>query len=138
MPDSHDTGSRRGPSGRDLGLISLGGMIGAAARYQAGVLWPTAAGGFPWTTATINLIGSALLGALLAALDRRPAWRPARPFLGTGVIGGFTTFSTFAVDNARLLQDGRLALAAAYVLGTLFLCAAATVAGDAAVRALAR
>jgi CrcB protein len=119
---------------RTLALISLGGVLGALARYGAGVEWPTGPGAFPWTTFAINITGSALLGALLAALDLRPDCAPLRPFLGTGIIGGFTTFSTYAVDNERLLRTGHVATAFADVGATLLVCAAATVLGDQLVR----
>ncbi|MGW0435241.1 fluoride efflux transporter CrcB [Micromonospora sp. NPDC003197] len=111
------------PAGRlDRGVlvaVAAGGALGSAARYGLAVLWPTA-GGFPWATLTTNLVGCALLGALMQAVARRvTAHRLLRPFLGTGVLGGFTTFSTYAVETRQLIASGRPGLALAYVLGTL-------------------
>ncbi|MBO1766722.1 MULTISPECIES: CrcB family protein [unclassified Allobranchiibius] len=121
------------PPGRELGtlaMISIGGVVGAVGRYRVGVQWPTSAVGFPWTTFFINVIGSTLLGALLGGIELRTAWARWRPLLGTGVIGGFTTFSTFAVDNQRLVRDGHTITALSYATATLAVCAAGTMAGD--------
>ena len=121
------------PPGREvktLAMISIGGVVGAVGRYRVGVHWPTSAVGFPWTTFVINVIGSTLLGALLGGIELRTAWARWRPLLGTGVLGGFTTFSTFAVDNQRLIRDGHTITALSYAAATLAVCAAGTVAGD--------
>ncbi|RLV08844.1 fluoride efflux transporter CrcB [Streptomyces griseocarneus] len=106
--------------------VSLGGGAGAAARYGAGLLWPTAAGAFPWTTFVINIVGCALIGVLLVVIaDLAAPHRLLRPFLGTGVLGGFTTFSTYAVDIRHLVGEGRTATALAYLAGTLVAALAA-------------
>ena len=87
------------------GAVAAGGVIGALARHGAGVALPTAAGAFPLTTFAVNVVGCALMGALVAALARTPGAHPLlRPFLGTGVLGGFTTFSAFAVETVELLS----------------------------------
>ncbi len=100
--------------------VSLGGGAGAAARYGAGLLWPTPAGAFPWTTLLINVVGCALIGVLLTVIAELAApHRLLRPFLGTGVLGGFTTFSTYTVDVQRLIEGGHVATALAYLAGTL-------------------
>ncbi|GAA3062456.1 CrcB protein [Streptomyces olivoverticillatus] len=100
--------------------VSVGGGAGAAARYGTGLLWPTAEGAFPWTTFLINAVGCALIGVLLVTIaERRSTHRLVRPFLGTGVLGGFTTFSTYAVDAQRLLENGRVGSALAYLAVTL-------------------
>ncbi len=100
--------------------VSLGGAVGAAARYGAGLLWPTAGGAFPWTTLTVNVLGCALIGVLLVTVTELASpHRLLRPFLGTGVLGGFTTFSTYAVDAVRLAEDGHAATALAYLAATL-------------------
>ncbi|MEH6378777.1 fluoride efflux transporter CrcB, partial [Streptomyces sp. KLMMK] len=109
---------------RDRGAVvcavSLGGGAGAAARYGAGLLWPAPPGAFPWTTLLINVVGCALIGVLLTVIAELAApHRLLRPFLGTGVLGGFTTFSTYTVDAQRLIEDGRVATALAYLAGTL-------------------
>jgi CrcB protein len=92
-----------------LALVSLGGVLGSLARYGLA----TAAPGLT-TTLAINVAGSFALGLLVA---RRPDGRWSRPFLGTGVLGGFTTFSTFAVQAV----DASLPAGSAYVAGTLAL-----------------
>ncbi|MEV1286739.1 fluoride efflux transporter CrcB [Micromonospora sp. NPDC049679] len=100
--------------------VAAGGAIGSAARYGLALAWPTPVAGFPWATLLTNVSGCVLLGALMQVIAARIApHRLVRPFLGTGVLGGFTTFSTYAVESRSLLAAGRPALAAAYVLGTL-------------------
>jgi CrcB protein len=103
-----------------LGSIALGGVIGAEARYGLALALPHRAGHWPWATLLTNLLGSLLIGALMAALAR--AARPhqlVRPFLGVGILGGFTTFSTYAVDLREQLGHGHPAAAAAYLLVSL-------------------
>lgn len=102
-----------------LPTIAAGGAIGAAARYGAGQAWPTDGGRLPVTTMVVNIVGCALIGALMVLLGelRRPH-RLVRPFVGTGVLGGFTTFSTYAVDLQRLLAGGHAWTATAYLVGT--------------------
>ncbi|OII60926.1 chromosome condensation protein CrcB [Streptomyces sp. CC53] len=108
--------------GRDwpvLGAVALGGGTGALARYGVSVAWPTAPGGFPWATLWTNVLGCAVIGVLLVLLDAavRPR-RLVRPFFGTGVLGGFTTFSTFAVDVRTLVGEGAPLRAAVYLVAT--------------------
>ena len=77
---------------------------------------PHPAGAWPWSTLLVNLTGCLVLGLLLAAVFARHPQHPwLRPFLGTGVLGGYTTFSTFSVDAVRLADAGRWAPAAGYV-----------------------
>jgi CrcB protein len=112
---------------RTLAAIAGGGVIGSVCRYEVGLWWPTDAQSFPWTTLAINLVGSALLSVLIVLVT--DVWTGRlllRPLLGTGVIGGFTTYSTFSVDTERLLSGGRTGLALAYVLSTLAVCGAAS------------
>jgi CrcB protein len=120
--------------------VSLGGVIGATARYGAGLLWPTSDGAFPWTTFTINVVGCAVMGVLMVLITDLPAvHRLARPFFGTGVLGGFTTFSTYAVDIRRLVGTGHPGTGLAYLAATLCAALAAVWLGTAAARrALAR
>jgi CrcB protein len=102
-----------------LGAIALGGAIGALARYGVGEAMPHRAGAFPWSTFLINVCGCLLIGVLLVVITEARTVHPlSRPFLGTGVLGGFTTFSTFAVDTERLLGDHPLT-AVAYFFGTV-------------------
>jgi CrcB protein len=101
-----------------LAVIAAGGGSGSVARYLLGRLWPDAGHQLPWTTLTINLTGSLLLGMLVVAVTE--VWRPhrlVRPLLGTGVLGGYTTFSTFAVQARALPAPELLAYLALSVLG---------------------
>ncbi|UED85935.1 fluoride efflux transporter FluC [Streptomyces profundus] len=89
------------------GAVAAGGALGALARFGAGRLWPTAPGAFPWTTLAVNAVGCLLIGCLLVAATELWSARPLlRPFAGTGLLGGFTTFSTYAVDARGLFADG--------------------------------
>lgn len=116
-----------------LAAIALGGVVGALARYGLGRGFPTATGAFPSTTLVINVVGSLLLGLLVGVTARRAGTpRLVRPALGTGVLGGFTTFSTFAVEADRLLSTGHAATAAGYLAATLVAGAAAAAVGLAA------
>ncbi|WP_079277708.1 fluoride efflux transporter CrcB [Streptomyces sp. CB03234] len=102
-----------------VAVVALGGAMGASARYGASLMWPTAEGGFPWTTLCVNAAGCALIGVLMVLIsDVRPAHRLVRPFLGTGVLGGFTTFSTYAVDVQQLVEGGRARVALVYLVLT--------------------
>ena len=105
---------------RVLGVVALGGMLGAPARYGLARALPVRPGEVPWATLWTNLAGSFLLGLVLAVLAARlPAHRYARRFLAGGVLGAFTTMSTFQVEAALLLRDGHAALAAAYVAASV-------------------
>ncbi|MEV5439389.1 fluoride efflux transporter CrcB [Streptomyces sp. NPDC052682] len=102
-----------------VAVIALGGAAGAAARYAALLAWPTAATGFPWTTFWINVAGCAVIGVFMVVITEvRPVHRLVRPFFGTGVLGGFTTFSTYAVDIQQLVDHGRTGTALAYLAAT--------------------
>lgn len=106
-----------------LVLIAVGGGLGALARYGLATLLPTAPGRFPWATFGTNVAGCFLIGVLMVLITEVwPAHRLVRPFLGVGVLGGFTTFSTYAVETRGLLQPDTVGLAFAYLAGTL-LCA---------------
>ncbi len=90
------------------------------------MLWPTAPGAFPWTTLTVNVAGCALIGVLMVVItDVWTAHPLVRPFLGTGVLGGFTTFSTYAVDIQHLLDAGQVRTGLAYLALTLLAALAA-------------
>lgn len=103
-----------------LAAISVGGMLGASARYGVARWIPTAAHGFPWATFWTNLFGSFLLGFLLVLLlERFPAGTLLRPFLATGILGAFTTMSTYAVETSLLIKDGNARTGIIYGLGSV-------------------
>ena len=103
-----------------LAVIAAGGAIGACGRYGAGLLWPTHSGSFPWTTLLVNVVGCAVIGAFMVVItEARTPHRLVRPFFGTGVLGGFTTFSTYATDVQRLTDGGQPRTALAYLALTL-------------------
>ncbi|MEE1773500.1 fluoride efflux transporter CrcB [Streptomyces sp. JV185] len=114
------------PQGSVVAVIALGGAIGASARYGATLIWPTAPGGFPWTTLIVNVVGCAVIGVFMVVISEVwSAHRLVRPFFGTGVLGGFTTFSTYAVDIQRLVDVGRVRAGLGYLGLTLFAALAA-------------
>ncbi|MGW0702157.1 fluoride efflux transporter CrcB [Streptomyces sp. NPDC002867] len=104
-----------------LAAISAGGAVGASARYGATRLWPTAEGAFPWAVFWVNVLGCALIGVLMVLVSEggRSAHPLVRPFLGVGVLGGFTTFSTYALDFTELLEREEAGTALAYAGGTV-------------------
>jgi CrcB protein len=120
-------------------LAALGGALGASARWAVAGALPSSPGVWPWATLLVNLTGCLLIGVLLAVLLARfPASPWLRPFLATGVLGGYTTYSTFAVDTVELVDAGRPVLAAGYVLASVLGGVLAVVAGLLAGRAAAR
>lgn len=115
-----------------VGAVAVGGMLGATARYAIGQGWPTPAGGFPWSTFVINLTGCFALGVLMSYVTDREGLHPlTRPFLGTGIIGGYTTFSTYAVETNDLLLTRHPALGLGYLALSVLLGLAAVLAGRA-------
>ncbi len=114
--------------------VAFGGAIGATLRWLAGLLALRVMGpGFPWATLTVNVLGSLAMGVLIVVLADRGGQRAA-PFLMTGILGGFTTFSAFTLDTVALMERGQSALAAAYVGGSVFIGLAALVLGMALTR----
>ncbi|MEU3738042.1 fluoride efflux transporter CrcB [Streptomyces sp. NPDC032198] len=110
-----------------VAVVAVGGAIGASARYGASLIWPTVPGAFPTTTLLVNVIGCAVMGAFMVILtEARTPHRLLRPFFGTGVLGGFTTFSTYALDIERLVDAGHARTGLAY-LGLTLLAALAAV-----------
>ncbi|WP_307802225.1 fluoride efflux transporter FluC [Cellulomonas dongxiuzhuiae] len=107
-------------------LVAAGGTLGVLVR--ALLTQPVAPGGWPWRTFAINVLGSFVLGALLALLQRGPdvgRRRAVRLGVGTGVLGGFTTYSTFALEVEQLLEAGHVVTGVAYALGSVVLGVAA-------------
>jgi fluoride exporter len=100
--------------------VGVGGVFGAICRYALSLALPTVDGRFPWGTFVINLTGSAVLGFLLILLlEQFPRARLARPVIGTGFIGAYTTFSTFMVETVDLVRDKQPGIAALYLVGSL-------------------
>lgn len=110
--------------------VAAGGLIGAPARYELGLLLPSRPGAFPLSTLVINVTGSFVLGLFLTLVIER--WRPTeylRPFVATGILGAYTTWSSFMVDADNLLRKGHPAIAAGYVGASLAAGLAAVYAG---------
>lgn len=102
--------------------VGLGGFLGSVCRYLAGQIPLGRDWGFPVRTLAINLIGSFLIGAVTALALKRAAPDPKLVlFLKAGVCGGFTTFSSFALETGDLLQSGRTAAALLYAAASLIL-----------------
>jgi CrcB protein len=123
---------------RDIALVAAGGALGAAARWILGGWLAERFGpSFPWHTLVINITGALLLGLLMgASLDRglvSPNWRV---FLGTGVLGGYTTFSTLAYESVALLEQGAYVRAGLDMFGSGALGIVAALIGVAIGRAL--
>ncbi|SCL35217.1 CrcB protein [Micromonospora nigra] len=120
-----------------LGAVAAGGALGALARAGLGQAFPYPPAGFGWSTLGVNVTGCLLIGVLMAVLDRAGGGRPlTRPFLGVGVLGGFTTFSTSVVDVHRALAAGAVATAAGYLTATVVGALVAVWLGDTATRRL--
>jgi fluoride exporter len=116
--------------------VAMGGALGASGRYLTGVAAMRLLGpGFPWATLAVNVIGSFLMGVLVVVLAQFGANRLA-PFLMTGVLGGFTTFSAFSLDALALWERGEQGLATGYVLASVILSLVAIVAGLAVARSV--
>jgi fluoride exporter len=120
-----------------FGAVAVGGALGALARYGLALAIPPVPGHFPLATFLTNVIGGLLIGVLIVVLTELTSPHPlARPFLVTGILGGFTTFSTYAVDVEHLLAAHALGVAVGYLLGTLVSALAATWVGILATRAV--
>ncbi len=124
----HRAAPRHGPG--PLAAIAVGGALGTLARYGVDRAVVPAPLGFPWATWSVNVVGSFVLGAVVTlVVERWPGDRYLRPLVAVGFCGGFTTFSTLAVEIDQRLQHGRGALAAAYLAATLVAGLGAALAG---------
>jgi CrcB protein len=114
-------------------LVAMGSAIGGAARYGCLRLWPVVPGQWPTATMTVNLAGSFLIGVLsvLVGLRGAAAAEPLRLFWMTGVLGGFTTYSAFALETVLLADSGAWPRALGYLTLTVLGCGAAAFAGRA-------
>ncbi|MCZ7482501.1 fluoride efflux transporter CrcB [Rhizobium rhizogenes] len=122
----------------NIALVAAGGAIGSVFRYLVGV-WSVRLAGvnFPWGTLAVNVVGSFLIGLLVELVARRlNASMEMRLFFVTGVLGGFTTFSSFSLDAVTLFERGALGLSAVYILASLVVSIAAVFAGLALGRSL--
>ncbi len=118
-------------------LIGLGGGLGAIGRHLAGLAAARAFGPeFPWGTFSVNAIGGLAMGVLVGALARfEPAHeQELRLLLGVGFLGGFTTFSAFSLETARLIETGDLARGAIYAVASVVVSIGAVFLGLAVVR----
>ena len=127
--------------GDEVLAVAIGGVVGALARFAISTAVPHAdRAAWPWATFVTNLLGCLLLGVVLDWVDHRhEAWktvhprraRLARPLLASGVLGGFTTFSTFSVETYGLLDTGHTGAAFGYAVGSVLLGVAMVVLGRA-------
>ena len=122
-----------------LGLVALGGAIGASGRHLVNLLTLRLFGsGLPVGTLAVNVVGGFLMGCLAGFLALKAGGgQSLRLFLGTGILGGFTTFSAFSLDAVTLWQRGDLTAASAYVLASVLLSILALLAGVSLVRLMA-
>ncbi|MEW2070830.1 CrcB family protein [Streptomyces sp. NPDC007346] len=133
MPEKMALHARTHPDHHPGGLlpvvaaVAVGGAAGAAARYGAELLWPTGPTDFPWTILLVNVVGCFLMGVLMVTLKLRfpAAPRLVSPMLGTGVLGGFTSFSHYADGARQLFEADR----PGYATGSLLLTVVAALAG---------
>jgi CrcB protein len=121
--DLVDPDSSSGAPSIDLGglvAVASGGFLGTLARYGVDRAWTSRPGRFPLATFSINVSGALAIAVVLVVIvERRSSGPRVRPFLATGVLGGWTTMSTLAVDSSTLARHGHLAVAAGYVGATL-------------------
>ncbi|WP_204043588.1 FluC/FEX family fluoride channel [Acrocarpospora phusangensis] len=112
-----------------LAAIAAGGVLGALARYGVATAIPHPPGGFPWSTFLVNVSGCLLIGILMVLVTEVWTGRLLRPFLGVGVLGGYTTFSTYVLDIHQAMTAGSAHVALAYLAGTLVAAVLAAWAG---------
>jgi fluoride exporter len=108
------------PDPRELAAVFAGGAVGTTARAALADAWAVTPAHWPWATFAVNVVGAFLLGLFSTRLQERlPLSAYRRPFLGTGICGGLTTFSTVEIELVRMLDHGDLMLALAYALSSV-------------------
>ncbi len=113
---------------KNLLLVGLGGGIGSVLRYAGSLLF--SARFFPYGTLAVNIIGSFIIGIVLALSIKNDVFATNwKLFLATGICGGFTTFSAFSMENLQLLQSGKYSIALSYTLSSIVMGIAAAWAG---------
>jgi CrcB protein len=119
-----------------VGIVALGGALGALARTSLTLQFAPQPGAFPWVTLLENLTGAFALGVVLVVLARRsrPVW--AGPFLATGLLGSYTTFATMGLELSALSGRGGARVAVAYLVSTAVLGLTAAACGVALGRRL--
>jgi CrcB protein len=121
-----------------LSAIAVGGVLGTLARYALQAAFPHVVTEFGWATFGVNVVGCFLIGVLMVVLTRHyPDSALLRPFLGVGVLGGFTTFSAYALDIDQAFLAGAVGTALAYLLATVVAALVAVWAGSTVARRLA-
>ncbi|MGI8309077.1 fluoride efflux transporter FluC [Saccharopolyspora hattusasensis] len=124
---------RAGAAWDVLAVVAAGGTLGSLLRYGASLAWPG-----PWSTLLVNVVGCVAIGVLMHVITELVvAHRLLRPFLGVGVLGGFTTFSTYVADAVHLVFDRQPAVALAYLVGTVLACLFAVFVGVLSARSAA-
>lgn len=123
---------------RELIPIALGGALGASLRHLSAVAMTLRFGAvaWPWWLLAVNVLGSFLIGIFWALLQESRISVQWAPFLMTGVLGGYTTFSAFSLDTLRLVEDGRIGVAGLYVVATVVMSFAAAWVGLSLTRAV--
>lgn len=109
---------------REFLLVGAGGAVGSILRYAGNLLYQQKS--FPATTFLINIIGSFIIGIVIAYSVKNESSVNWKLFLATGICGGFTTFSAFSLENLLLLQNGKIFISLLYILGSVVLGITAT------------
>ncbi|MDR7302071.1 fluoride efflux transporter FluC [Haloactinomyces albus] len=139
VPEAPVAPRHRGPPWDVLSAVAVGGALGAVLRYGFSLLWPHQPGTFPWAVLSINVVGCLLMGALMCLITETvTTHRLVRPFLGVGMLGGFTTLSTHVLGTMNLVAAGHPGTAVVYVLVTVFGALLAVLAGVRGTRLLLR
>lgn len=120
---------------KEVLLVMLGGAVGSGLRFWVGTMLPVAQGAFPLPTFLVNLVGSFILGTVVGATTlQSPLSRNAALLLGTGICGGFTTHSAFAMESVSLFETGNVLVASIYLATTIVCCMLAAGGGVALIR----